>query len=176
MIKDQLLIVDGYNMIGAWPELVKLKQKDELEEARDQLLQKLSEYASYKQIEVVVVFDAQFVPGITQVYEQYNLQVVFTATEETADSFIEAYAYQRMNLTTQVTVATSDLAEQWQIFSAGAIRKPAMELYKDLVKFKQKINKMTDDYKWQQFRRKSPWNNEQLAKLKDLLEKMQSNS
>ncbi|RKJ19121.1 hypothetical protein D7X33_45850, partial [Butyricicoccus sp. 1XD8-22] len=38
-----ILIVDGYNMIGAWPELVQLKQKD-LAEARDRLIEILAEY------------------------------------------------------------------------------------------------------------------------------------
>ncbi|HFL0677409.1 TPA: NYN domain-containing protein, partial [Enterococcus faecium] len=27
-MKKQLLIVDGYNMIGSWPELVQLKKQD----------------------------------------------------------------------------------------------------------------------------------------------------
>lgn len=43
-MKKELMIVDGYNMIGAWPELVKLKNQDEMEEARDQLLHQLSNY------------------------------------------------------------------------------------------------------------------------------------
>ena len=30
-MKKQLLIVDGYNMIGAWPELAVLKKQDRLE-------------------------------------------------------------------------------------------------------------------------------------------------
>ena len=34
-MKRQILIVDGYNMIGAWPELVKLKNQDKLSDARD---------------------------------------------------------------------------------------------------------------------------------------------
>ena len=33
---NEFLIVDGYNIIGAWPELSKLKDID-LEEARDQI-------------------------------------------------------------------------------------------------------------------------------------------
>ncbi len=37
-MKKQLYIVDGYNMIGAWPELVALKKQDDLESARDLLI------------------------------------------------------------------------------------------------------------------------------------------
>lgn len=47
-MKTPLLIVDGYNMIGAWPELVLLKNQDRLEDAREALLNRLSNYAKYE--------------------------------------------------------------------------------------------------------------------------------
>jgi predicted RNA-binding protein with PIN domain len=116
-MKTQLLLVDGYNMIGAWPELVTLKNQDRLEDAREALLQRLSNYAKYENIRVIVVFDAQLVPGITQNYTKYQLEVVFTEEGETADSYIERVAGELNNRLTQVTVETSDLAEQWVVFS-----------------------------------------------------------
>ena len=137
-MKKQLLIVDGYNMIGAWPELAVLKKQDRLEEAREDLLNRLSNYAKYEGIQIMVVFDAQLVPGITQSYEKYQLEVIFTQEGETADSYIERTAGQLNNLLTQVTVATSDLAEQWVIFS---------------------------EIHYQDYRRNSPWNEDQLAQL-----------
>ena len=76
-MKTQLLLVDGYNMIGAWPELATLKNQDHLEDAREALLQRLSNYAKYENIRVIVVFDAQLVPGITKNYNKYQLEVVF---------------------------------------------------------------------------------------------------
>ena len=54
-MKKDLLFVDGYNMIGAWPHLAKLQRRDELAAARDLLLTELSEYAKYESIEVRVV-------------------------------------------------------------------------------------------------------------------------
>ncbi len=36
-MKKQLLIVDGYNMIGSWPELVQLKKQDKMADAREAL-------------------------------------------------------------------------------------------------------------------------------------------
>lgn len=173
-MKHQLLIVDGYNMIGSWPELKKLKKQNELEEARDTLLQKLSEYAAFTKMEIVVVFDAQFVPGITQTYQQYNLEVVFTASDQTADEYIEAYAYQRLDFFTQVTVATSDLAEQWQIFSIGALRKPARELYQDLQKAKRNIQQEVDKYQMQLASKRLTWRPDQLNQLESILKKMQN--
>lgn len=69
LYEKQLLIVDGYNMIGAWPELVQLKKQERLEDARELLLSRLSNYAKYEGVEIIVVFDAQLVPGIQQTYK-----------------------------------------------------------------------------------------------------------
>ena len=69
LYEKQLLIVDGYNMIGAWPELVQLKKQERLEDARELLLSRLSNYAKYEGLEIIVVFDAQLVPGIQQTYK-----------------------------------------------------------------------------------------------------------
>lgn len=167
-MKHRLLIVDGYNMIGAWPELVKLKQAELLEDARDQLLFWLSNYARYEGVEVLIVFDAQFVPGIQQRYEKYQVTVVYTKTDETADSYIERVAGQRLNRLTQVTVATSDLAEQWAIFSQGALRMSARELYQTIKKTEKRIKEKTEEIYYEQYRRNSPWNVEQLKKLEAL--------
>lgn len=111
-MKKDLLIIDGYNMIGAWPDLVKLKNQDRMEDARDLLLHQLSNYQRYEGIEIWVVFDAQFVPGIQKSYTRHSVTVIFTKEGETADSYIEGIVSEKNNRLTQVTVATSDLAEQ----------------------------------------------------------------
>lgn len=51
---EEFLIVDGYNIIGAWPELSKLKDTD-LEGARDKLIHMLAEYQSYSGMKVYLV-------------------------------------------------------------------------------------------------------------------------
>ncbi|WP_086348409.1 NYN domain-containing protein [Candidatus Enterococcus clewellii] len=171
-MKKQLLIVDGYNMIGAWPELVRLKQQNKLEDAREELLHRLSNYAKYEGTEIMVVFDAQLVPGIQQSYKKYQLTVIFTKEDETADSFIERTAGEKNDLLTQVTVATSDLAEQWLIFSKGALRVSARELYDQIRKTERTIAIHASDIQFQSFRRNSPWNLEQLSKLSDVLDEL----
>ena len=150
-MKTPLLIVDGYNMIGAWPELVLLKNQDRLEDAREAL------------------FDAQLVPGVTQSYSKYQLQVIFTEEGETADSYIERIAGELNDRLTQVTVATSDLAEQWVVFSQGALRTSARELYKSIEKTEEAIHQHQTDIKFENFRRNSPWTPEQLAELEKKL-------
>lgn len=174
-MKKQLLIVDGYNMIGSWPELVLLKKQDRLEDARESLLNRLSNYAKYEGIEVIVVFDAQLVPGIQQNYQKYHLSVVFTKEDETADSYIERTTGELNNIATQVTVATSDLAEQWVVFSQGALRTSANELYKNIKKTEEYIQKDTKDLRFTDFRRNSPWNADQLQELSKKLTELSEN-
>lgn len=169
-MKKELLIIDGYNMIGAWPELVLLKNQDKLEDARDALLNKLSNFAKYEGIEIIVVFDAQFVPGVTKRYQKYQLEVVFTEEGETADSYIERIAGELNTRLTQVTVATSDLAEQWVIFSQGALRTSARELYQTIAKTERTIRGHQEDLHFSNYRRNSPWTTEQLSELEKTLQ------
>ncbi|MEO1780600.1 NYN domain-containing protein [Enterococcus diestrammenae] len=173
-MKKQLLIVDGYNMIGAWPELVLLKKQDKMEDARDALLNRLSNFAKYEGTEIIVVFDAQFVPGITTRFTKYQLEVVFTEEGETADSYIERVAGELNTRLTQVTVATSDLAEQWVVFSQGALRTSARELYKTIEKTEKQIAGHQEDLKFADFRRNSPWTADQLAELGQKLAELSS--
>ena len=169
-MKRQILLVDGYNMIGAWPELVLLKNKEKLEDARDLLLFRLSKYAQYEGVEVMVVFDAQFVPGIQQEYRKFQLTVIFTKKDETADSYIERVAGELATRLTQVTVATSDLAEQWLVFSKGALRKSANELWKDIQQTNQAIKQDSVDFRLANYRRQGSWRLEQLRDLERLLQ------
>ena len=37
-MKKQIMIIDGYNVIGNWPELAQLKEQNQLAKARDRLL------------------------------------------------------------------------------------------------------------------------------------------
>lgn len=167
-MKKELLIVDGYNIIGAWPHLVKLKNQDKMEDARDALLHELSNYQKYTGIEIRVVFDAQFVPGIQQSYQKYQLSVIFTKEGETADSYIERIVGIESTLIMQVTVATSDLAEQWVVFQKGALRKSANELFSDVKRVKKAIEADAKAYYLQDYRRNSPWTHHQMDRLEKL--------
>lgn len=141
-----VLLVDGYNIIGAWPELKKLKQVD-LESARDLLIAKMAEYQAYTDTKVIVVFDAHLVPGIQQVYSQHDVTVVFTKENETADEKIEQLVFELKDSLTQLYVATSDYAEQKAIFGQGALRKSARELLIEMEKIEKNIEqKIASDY------------------------------
>lgn len=129
----EYLIVDGYNIIGAWPELAKLKDI-QLEEARDRLIDQLAEYQAFTGMMVYVVFDAHQVPGLGGKYEQSRLQILYTKEKETADELIERLTTDLIGRRRRVSVATSDMIEQHVIFGKGALRIPAGEL---LVKIRQ---------------------------------------
>lgn len=174
-MKKEVLFVDGYNMIGAWPELVRLKRADKMQDARDLLLHELSNYAKYEGVDVRVVFDAQFVPGIQHTYEQYELSVIFTKEGETADSYIEREVGEENLLLTNVAVATSDLAEQWIVFQRGASRKSANELFKDIKRTKQAIQVDSALYQVHQHKRLPPLKEEDEEKLKAFYRKMIDN-
>lgn len=137
-MKDDLLIVDAYNMIGNWPHLNKLKQLDRLADARDQLLAELSEYKKYRDVDMIVVFDAMYVPGNSKSFRQFDMEIVWTSKDQTADSYIEALTRRKQSRFTQVIVATSDQAEQWTVFAGGALRIPARELLADVKRAKKK--------------------------------------
>lgn len=167
-MKKELLYVDGYNMIGAWPELAKLKKLDKMADARDLLLHELSNYAKYEGLEVRIVFDAQLVPGVSQRYDKYEVAVIFTSEGETADSYIEKAVGEENMLIKNVQVATSDLAEQWIIFQKGATRKSANELFKDVNTAKKKIAIDSAVYRMQTKTRNSPLTDKDKKQLEEL--------
>lgn len=133
-----ILIVDGYNMIGAWPELRELKIRD-LSQARLQLIEKMAEYKAYTGYRVIVVFDAHLVKGTENKQKSYKVEVIYTRENETADERIEKLAIELNNRRTQIHVATSDYTEQWAIFGQGALRKSARELLIEINSIEKKI-------------------------------------
>jgi uncharacterized protein len=135
-----ILLVDGYNIIGAWPELNELKTKD-LSASRDRLVERMAEYQGYTGYKVIVVFDAYYVQGMSRKYNNYKVEVIFTRENETADERIEKLAIELNNIKTQIHVATSDFTEQWVIFGQGALRKSARELLNEVETIDNKIKR-----------------------------------
>lgn len=123
----EILLVDGYNIIGAWKELRALKA-GKLVDARDRLIEMMAEYKAYSGWRVIVVFDAHLVPGVEKKKKQHEVEVIFTRENETADERIEKLTSVLATRRDQIHVATSDSTEQWVIFAQGALRKSAREL------------------------------------------------
>lgn len=123
----EILLVDGYNIIGAWESLRVLRDKD-LQGARDLLIDKMADYQAFTGIRVIIIFDAYIVQGIEKKMKQAKVEVIFTRKNQTADEKIEQLAIQLRKIDTRIHVATSDYTEQWAIFGQGALRKSAREL------------------------------------------------
>ncbi len=87
-MKTDILLVDGYNIIGAWEELGGMKRK-KLADARDRLIERMAEYKAHTGWRVIIVFDAHLVPGIEKKKRHHNVEIVFTREKETADERIE---------------------------------------------------------------------------------------
>lgn len=150
-----ILVVDGYNMIGAWPELKRLKDED-LAQARDLLIDWLADYQAYSGYKVMVVFDAYEVRGLQTNLKTYDVEIIFTKERETADECIEGLIKSLKNVKNQVYVATSDFAEQRTVFGQGALRKSARELYIELKGIEKEIELEIQQYTTGQFQPKIP--------------------
>lgn len=127
MSMQNILLVDGYNMIGAWKELRALRD-DNFEDSRDRLVELMAEYKAVKGWRVIVVFDAHLSQGVEQLYKQYDVEVIYTRKNETADERIEKLSSELRGRKVQIHVATSDMTEQNVVFGHGALRISAREM------------------------------------------------
>src|SRR4029077_17730108 len=100
-------IVDGYNIIFAWPELSALKDV-KLEDARDLLVSILADYAAMTRQKVTVVFDSHRRPDAEASQQDVSgVQVVYSGRKTSADHVIERLLFEAKP-SDEVTVATSD--------------------------------------------------------------------
>lgn len=130
-MQKEYLLVDGYNIIFAWDSLRKLAD-DNLDFAREKLINIMCNYQGIKNYNIIIVFDAHLVKGNLGSVQKYgNLFVVYTKEAETADNYIEkTTSILKKDYT--VRVATSDGLEQVIIMGNGAIRVSASELEEDV--------------------------------------------
>ncbi|MEN1968916.1 NYN domain-containing protein [Lentibacillus sp. N15] len=140
-----VIVVDGYNIIGAWGELQRLKEKD-MAQARDRLIEQMAEYKAFTGQRVIVVFDAYFVKGLANKRNEHKVEIIYTKEKETADECIERIVKDLKHVDNQVYVATSDYAEQRTIFGRGALRKSARELLIELKNIESEIEESIDHY------------------------------
>lgn len=132
------MLVDGYNIIFAWPELKALSE-DSLESARVRLADILCNYQGFRKNEVILVFDGYKSKGNPgSVIHYHNIDIVYTKEAQTADQFIEMVSWQ-MAREFQIRVATSDGLEQMIILAKGAVRMSAQELKTEVKRAEKEI-------------------------------------
>lgn len=125
--KEAYLLVDGYNIIFAWPELKELAEEN-MDGARMKLLDSLSNYQGIQQCQIIVVFDAYRVQGHrVEVIDHHNIHIVYTKEAQTADQYIEKFAHDNKKKY-NITVATSDGLQQMIVRGSGCSLFSAREL------------------------------------------------
>lgn len=166
--KTRILLVDGYNLIGADKALSR-ESKVSLEVARNVLLSHLAEYGATTTYDIICVFDAYMVQSTETVLDYHGITVVYTKEKETADEYIERFVQQNYNKhLTEITVVTSDFSEQSTIFGLGALRKSSREMWESLRFAKNKIRKKITGDLNQQPRHRLNVDQQVLAKLEKL--------
>ena len=137
---NHYLIIDGYNIINAWDDLKHIAQND-LDGAREKLIDTIIDYAEFSGQKAIIVFDAYNVKNsLEKVENRKYITVVYTKEHQTADSYIEKFITS-LSKYDVVKVATNDYAEQQIVLGKGASRISSRELKMDLEEAKNKIRK-----------------------------------
>ncbi len=140
----QRIIVDGYNVIFAWDEL-KTLARDDLDLARQRLLDVLSNFAGFVQCELVLVFDGYRVANNRGEKSDYhNIHVVYTKEHETADAYIEKLAND-IGKNERVRVVTSDSLIQLSALRSGVLRTSAREFRNEVRQTEERIEQAIRD-------------------------------
>ena len=140
----EYLLVDGYNVIFAWDDLKELS-RDNIDGARNTLINILCNYQGYKKCEVILVFDAYKVKGNNREVEKVNnINIVYTKEAETADMYIEKVSH-RLAKNNRVRVVTSDALEQLIILEGGALRVSSKEFYFEIKQAEEDIRNIISE-------------------------------
>ena len=120
-----LLFVDGYNIIGAWPQLVQLRDSESLESARHHLVEVLTNYSAYQDFQTQIVFDAYSQKRASaEEHITKHVSIHYTDFGQTADTCIEKWCaqlrYQIRFSDQRLIVATSDRAQKLTVTGYGA--------------------------------------------------------
>ena len=145
-LKEEYLLVDGYNIIFAWPELAELAEAN-MDGARMRLLDQLSNYQGIKNCKIIAVFDAYRVKEHKEeVITYHNIHLVYTKEAQTADQYIEKFAHDN-NQKYRITVATSDGLQQIIVRGAGCALLSARELKSEMEAANLRIKEEFEDSK-----------------------------
>lgn len=140
----EYLLVDGYNVIFSWDSLKELA-KDNIDGARNTLINILCNYQGYKKCEVILVFDAYKVKGNAREVEKIdNINIVYTKEAETADMYIEKVSH-KLAKNNKVRVVTSDALEQLIILEGGALRVSSKEFFFEIQKAEEDIRNIISE-------------------------------
>ncbi|MBR3076969.1 MAG: NYN domain-containing protein [Oscillospiraceae bacterium] len=125
------LVVDGFNVIYAWPELAALAETD-FQQAQERLMEILANYAAFTRTETVLVFDAYKVKGGKgERFDYHGVRVVYTRENETGDAYIERLLHD-IGKNEQLRIVTSDNLIQISALRSGVLRQSAREFGEEI--------------------------------------------
>ena len=141
------LIVDGYNIIHAWPSLKDLMRVS-LEDARDRLVDRMAVFSQVTGAEVTVVFDAHRTTSMANA-EAWNqgVRVIFTRKGHSADHAIERIAYAVSAGEDPLTVATSDRFQRDLVRGVGGAVISALELERQVIEAEKALGRSVERYR-----------------------------
>jgi predicted RNA-binding protein with PIN domain len=141
------VIVDGYNVIHAWPQLKRLLGDASLEAARDKLIERLSVFGMVAGADVTVVFDAHHSTARTNSEELVDgVHVLFTRKGHSADHAIERIAYDASQTGDAITVATSDRFQRDLVRGMGGAVISALELERRVIEAETELGRRVQRY------------------------------
>jgi hypothetical protein len=139
------VIVDGYNVVHAWPSLKRLMTEASLEAARDSLVERLSVLGYITGADVTVVFDSHQAAASSQETVE-GVHVMFTRRGHSADHAIERIAYDASQAGDVITVATSDRFQRDMVRGMGGAVITALELERRVVEAEQEMGRKVKRY------------------------------
>lgn len=114
------LLIDGYNIVHAWPALRRVMKTEGRDVARAQLVERVRVLHDFDRMRVSVVFDGRGADiAIERPTRHLTFSVLYTPAGMTADDLIEQLATHASE-PDSVLVATADRAEGDTISAAGA--------------------------------------------------------
>ena len=141
------VIVDGYNVIHAWPQLKRLLGDASLEAARDKLIDRLSVFGMVAGADVTVVFDAHHSTARSNSQENVEgVHVLFTRKGHSADHAIERIAYEASQVGDVITVATSDRFQRDLVRGMGGAVISAQELERRVIDAEEEMGRRVQRY------------------------------
>jgi predicted RNA-binding protein with PIN domain len=139
------LVVDGYNVIHAWPSLKRLLTEASLEAARDKLVDRLVVLGMVRGAEVTVVFDSHRAASSSEEMVE-GVRVLFTRKGHSADHAIERIAYQAGDAGDAITVATSDRFQRDLVRGMGGAVISALELERQVIDAEEEMGRSVKRY------------------------------
>lgn len=146
MPREPLLIVDGYNVLHAWPVVLRDASGD-LQMARERLADRLAEYEATRGVHAILIFDGnrKQSPGPQAAYA---VETRFSSKGLSADHLIERLIVEVREATDEylpITVATSD-----RLIHALAMREHvAVTGSREFVRELENLRTETDRYRTQ---------------------------